>query len=216
MLIFGIIKFFGYKTLKIPKVIIIPVPIPEFWSLLGIKPQKSPKLKSAPSPKYPQFFLGIFGDKTPKNPDFQPNSVPKKSPMFLHAMSPSPPRPRKFGDGAGKTGDWGPVSHHYSWRFLLLFYSSTYMCTEVKLKLSFGLENQHCTIIVLKSSHPSIRCADFWDTDFFSFHNVLGRNMTLKISRISNFIPPRYNFLYGHPFIHSFVKGCSTLAWFFQ
>ena len=29
-------------------------------------------------------------------------------------------------------------------------------------------------------------------------HGVLGRNMTLKISRISNFIPPRYNVLYGH------------------
>ena len=77
----------------------------QFWGLLGMKPQNIPKL-----------FSGIFGDKTPKNPNFQPNPVPKKSPMFFHTMSPSPPRPRKF---AGKTGDGGPVSHHYfqCWKF---------------------------------------------------------------------------------------------------
>ena len=53
-------ELFGGKTPKIPKVEVIPVPNPELLGLLGIKPQKSPKLKVAPSPKYPQIIFGDF------------------------------------------------------------------------------------------------------------------------------------------------------------
>ena len=96
----------------------------QFWGLLGMKPQNIPKL-----------FSGIFGDKTPKNPNFQTNPVPKISPNYFWGFSgikpqktpifnptPSPKNPQCFfipcphprsvpnnsGTGRGKPGIGAP------------------------------------------------------------------------------------------------------------
>ena len=77
------------------------------------KNPENPRNRSDPRPQnFPDIFSGIFGDKTPKNPKIEAIPVPEKSPIFSLGLSPSPPRPRKFGAGPGKTGDWGPVSPH--------------------------------------------------------------------------------------------------------
>ena len=76
-----------------------------------MKHQKFPELKLAPSPKYPQIFGGIFGDKTQRST--QPR--PQKSPIFVHTMSPSLLRPRKFRDGPGENwglDDWCPTTKY--------------------------------------------------------------------------------------------------------
>ena len=72
----------------------------------------------------------------------------------------------------------GDFLYSNSWLFLLSFYSSMYISTEVKLKSYFGLENQNCAIKMPKSSQPFIRCTDFLGCWFLSkylicFHNVL-------------------------------------------
>ena len=96
----------------------------EHLEKLGIKPQKSPKLKSSPppspifisspSPKYPQNISGDFRGKNPKNPQNQtyprPRKIPKIGPRVCLIPTPSP----KFGAGTGKIGDRGPVLPHYT------------------------------------------------------------------------------------------------------
>ena len=92
--------------------------------LLALKPQNIPKL-----------FLGIFGDKTQKNPNFQTNLIPKislnyfrgflgikpqKTPIFNPTPSPKNPQcffipcphprpvPENSGTGRGKPGIGAP------------------------------------------------------------------------------------------------------------
>ena len=90
----------------------IPQKSHKIWGGFGdLNPKNPQNLYHLCPQNTPEIFLGICGDKTPKDPKIKLIPIPKKSPKIVQAFSPSPPCPQNSGRGRGKSGIGAPFYH---------------------------------------------------------------------------------------------------------